>query len=175
LSPQRRNFSGLGVLMAQRRYQEVLDRTADQDDSDNNVILSVRGIALFMSGHQAEGLVRLERAVKLDPDSLDNQAILGWAFAQDGQVAKAREILHRLQTAAGSRYVSPMLAAQVAAGLDDRDLAFAQLQQAFDLREPTLPDIGFDLSYDPIRADPRFRELLRKLKLDVFFPEVAKQ
>lgn len=175
LSPQRRNFSGLGVLMAQRRYQEVLDRTADQDGSDNNVILSVRGIALFMSGRQAEGLVRLERAVKLEPDSLDNQAILGWAFAQDGQTAKAREILQQLQKAARGRYVSPMLTAQVAVGLDDRDLAFAQLQQAFDLREPTLPDIGFDLTYDPIRSDPRFRDLLKKLKLDVFFPETAKQ
>jgi len=175
LSPQRRNFSGLGVLMAQRRYQEVLDRTADQDGSDNNVILSVRGIALFMSGRQAEGLVRLERAVKLEPDSLDNQAILGWAFAQDGQTAKAREILQQLQKAARGRYVSPMLTARVAVGLDDRDLAFAQLQQAFDLREPTLPDIGFDLTYDPIRSDPRFRDLLKKLKLDVFFPETAKQ
>jgi len=28
------------------------------------------------------------------------------------------------------------------------------LQKAFDLREPTLPDIGRDLSYDPIRFDP---------------------
>jgi hypothetical protein len=67
-----------------------------------------------------------------------------------------------------------MLVAQVAAGLNDRDLAFAQLQKAFDLREPTLPDIGFDFSYDPIRADPRFQELMKKLKLDVFFPLAAK-
>jgi len=33
------------------------------------------------------------------------------------------------------------------------------LQKAFDLREPTLPDIGRDLSYDPIRSDPCFQDL----------------
>jgi hypothetical protein len=36
-----------------------------------------------------------------------------------------------------------------------------------------LPFIGDDFFYDPIRDDPRFRELLRKMKLDVFFPDAA--
>lgn len=173
LSPRRKNLVGLAELIAQRRFQELVERTADEDKSDNSLILSMRGLALFETGHQSEGIERLERAAKLDPDSLDNQARLGWAYGRAGQTAKAREILQQLQAAAKHRYVSPMLAAQVAAGLDDRDLAFAQLQQAFDLREPTLPTIGFDLSFDPIRADPRFRDLLKKLKLDVFFPEAA--
>jgi TolB-like protein/Tfp pilus assembly protein PilF len=180
LSPPRKDRSDLDLMLvgtskiARRRFQDLVDRTDAQEKSDNPRVLLLRGTALFAVGRQSEGLERLERAAKLDPDSLGNQAALGWAVAQAGQGAKAREIVQRLQEATTHRYVSPMLVAQVAAGLNDRDLAFAQLQKAFDLREPTLPDIGFDFSYDPIRADPRFQELMKKLKLDVFFPLAAK-
>jgi 3-deoxy-D-manno-octulosonate 8-phosphate phosphatase KdsC-like HAD superfamily phosphatase len=69
--------------------------------------------------------------------------------------------------------VSPIFVAKVAAGLDDRDLAFQKLQEAYELHDGELPFIGDDIEYEPIREDPRFRELLRKMKLDVFFPEAA--
>jgi 3-deoxy-D-manno-octulosonate 8-phosphate phosphatase KdsC-like HAD superfamily phosphatase len=62
----------------------------------------------------------------------------------------------------------------VAAGLDDRDLAFNKLQEAYELRDARLPFMGDDFEYEPIRDDPRFRELLRKMKLDVFFPEATR-
>ena len=39
------------------------------------------------------------------------------------------------------------------------------------MRDPHLPSIGNDPVFDPIRADPRFRDLLKRLKLDVYFPE----
>ncbi|HEX3121909.1 MAG TPA: hypothetical protein VHQ21_01300, partial [Rhodanobacteraceae bacterium] len=99
--------------------------------------------------------------------------LLAWYHGERGvQKVSGTE---QLQEAATHRFVSPLLSAQVAAGLDDRELAFAQLHKAFDLREPTLPDIGFDFSYDPIRADPRFQDLMKKLKLDVFFPLEARK
>lgn len=75
-------------------------------------------------------------------------------------------------TAMGAtRFVSPRALAIVASGLNDRDLALAQLEGAFELRDPHLPSIGNDPTFDPIRDDPRFRDLLKRLKLDVYFPE----
>jgi tetratricopeptide (TPR) repeat protein len=175
LEPRRKKFGDLATLVASRRFDELLMRTKDEDDSGNFRILLMRGTALIETGRQAEGLADLERAKQLQPDSLDVLATLGWAEGHAGQTARARGIVQQLRVAAANRFVSPMLIAQVAAGLNDRDLAFAQLQRAFEQRDPTLPDIGVDLTYDPIRADPRFRDLLKKMKLDVFFPEKAQQ
>lgn len=170
LSPQKKNMAGLGVLLAERRYQDVLNLTADEASSENRSLLGFRGIALFHTGNQTEGLARLERGMELYPDFLSLQANLGWAYGRAGQTAKARGILDHLLATAKSRFVSPLELAQVAAGLDDRDLAFAQLEQAFEQRDPNLPFIGSDANFDPIRTDPRFRDLLKRLKLDVFFP-----
>jgi adenylate cyclase len=173
LSPKRKNFAGAMLMLGAGRYQEALDLTSDDADSDSLAVLSIRGTALFHTGHHAEGLERMERLAKLKPDFLEAQASLGWAYAQVGKAAKAREIVRQLQAAARNRFVSPLAVAVVAAGLNDRELAFAQLDKAFDLRDPNLPFVGLNRDFDPIRADPRFRELLVKLKLDVFFPESA--
>jgi adenylate cyclase len=175
LAPEPNDIPGVGTFLNQRRYQEVLDLTAKYAAPDATDNLIERGMALIQTGHHEEGLQRLERAVQLHPERLSRKARLGWAYAQAGETAKAREIIVQLQKMAGSRFVSPLEVATVAAGLNDRELAFAQLDKAFASRDPNLPFIGENLEYDPIRSDPRFREMLRKLKLDVFFPEVVKK
>ena len=43
------------------------------------------------------------------------------------------------------------------------------------MRDPIHPFIGVDIIYDFIRDDPCFRDLLKRLKLDVFFPETVKK
>jgi hypothetical protein len=76
-----------------------------------------------------------------------------------------------MRAMSATRFISPRLLAIVASGLNDRDLALAQLARAFELRDPYLPNIGNDPAFDPIRSDPRFRDLLKRLKLEVYFPE----
>jgi adenylate cyclase len=173
LSADRSQIVGLGLLISQRRYQEVLDLTAGYASPNATDYLENRAIALLKTGHPDEALRRLERSSSLHPHSLRGLAVLGWAYGQAGQVEKARAIIGRFEALSKVGFVSPILAAKVAAGLDDRDLAFARLQEAYDLRDGQLPFIGDDFFYDPIRDDPRFRELLRKMKLDVFFPDAA--
>jgi len=173
LSADRNEIAGLGLLISQHRYQEVLDLTARYSSPQTTEYLPSRAIALLKTGHPDEALRRLERHSDLRPDLLSRLALLGWAYGQAGQVEKARAIIGRLEAASKNGFVSPIFVARVAAGLDDRDLAFAKLQEAYDLRDGQLPFIGDDVFYDPIREDPRFRELLRKLKLDVYFPEKA--
>jgi tetratricopeptide (TPR) repeat protein len=164
---------GLGLLISQRRYQEVLDLTANYASPQATDYLEERAIALLKTGHPEEALRMLERWSALHPDSLSRLAELGWAYGQAGQGEKARAIISRFQALSKSGFVSPILFAKVAAGLDDRDLAFEKLQEAYELHDGQLPFIGDDIEYEPIRDDPRFRELLRKMKLDVYFPDAA--
>jgi hypothetical protein len=49
----------------------------------------------------------------------------------------------------------------------DYDRAIDWLEKAYEVHHPGLPYVGFHPIYDPLRADPRFQELVRRMK----FPE----
>ncbi len=51
------------------------------------------------------------------------------------------------------------------ADLGDKDQAFRWLNTAYQERDVALPGLKTDFSLDPIRSDPRFAELVRKVGL----------
>ena len=53
----------------------------------------------------------------------------------------------------------------VYAGLEDKNQTFTWLQKAFDQREADLALVQVDPIFDSLRADPRYLDLLRRMKL----------
>ena len=51
------------------------------------------------------------------------------------------------------------------AGLGDKDQAFACLDKAYELRDSGIVFIKVDPLFDPLRDDPRFKNLLRRIGL----------
>ena len=47
----------------------------------------------------------------------------------------------------------------------DYDRAMDWLEEAFEVRDPILTGIGTSPLYDPLRSDPRFQDLLRRMNL----------
>jgi tetratricopeptide (TPR) repeat protein len=47
----------------------------------------------------------------------------------------------------------------------DYDQAMNWLEEAFEVRNPNTPYIGFEPIWDPVRSNPRFQDLLRKMGL----------
>ncbi|UCG98436.1 MAG: tetratricopeptide repeat protein, partial [Burkholderiales bacterium] len=129
------------------------------------------GVALFQDGQHEEGLRILEERATANPKSPYHLAMLGWAYGRAGQATKARDVLQRLTGMDKTRRISPVWLAWVHAGLDDRETAFAQLELAYERRDPSMAFIGSFWTFDSIRDDPRFRSLLSRMKLDVYFPE----
>jgi hypothetical protein len=39
------------------------------------------------------------------------------------------------------------------------------LEKAFEFHDPNLPYVGFEPIWDPLRSDPRFQDLLRRMNL----------
>ena len=56
--------------------------------------------------------------------------------------------------------------AAIYSGLDNKDQAFRWLEKAYDERNLFLRFINTDPVWDPLRDDPRFKELLKKMGLD---------
>jgi len=63
------------------------------------------------------------------------------------------------------RYLSPFWPAFLYAGLNDRDQAFAWLERAYQEHDWCIVHLKDDLIWNPIRSDPRFTDLLRRVGL----------
>jgi hypothetical protein len=77
------------------------------------------------------------------------------------------DVLRRLEKLERAGYATPMARAAVYIGLGRNDEALEQLERAFKIRDSTLPFARVIPTYDSIRSDPRFKDLMRR----VGFPE----
>jgi len=93
---------------------------------------------------------------------------LGRDFASSGyQVAmKAlyRKTLAFMEEAAKYAYVSSLHFAVIHAKLGQNDRAFAWLEKAFEERQPWLGQLRVDPQFEALRSDPRFADLVRRIK-----------
>jgi len=89
-------------------------------------------------------------------------SLRGYILAKSGRANEAREVLKRLEAAAGERYVPPYAMALVHAGLGERELVFEWLDKAYAARDVHLIYLPVDSKWDPFRADPRFAALLAR-------------
>jgi TolB-like protein/Flp pilus assembly protein TadD len=92
---------------------------------------------------------------------------LGYAYGITGRRREALELLGRLEKVSREQYVTPQHFAIVHLGLGDKDQAFAWLEKAYEDR--AFEVTGFSLLYDRLADDPRFQDLLRRMRL----PKVA--
>lgn len=82
-----------------------------------------------------------------------------------GKRAEARKVLEDLGEISKRKYVSSYFMAGILAALGELDQAFGWLEKAFAERDPSLTLIRVDPVFDPIRSDPRFANLLRRVGL----------
>jgi tetratricopeptide (TPR) repeat protein len=92
-------------------------------------------------------------------------AALGHACALAGRTEEAREMLARLTELSKQKHVSPYDLTILHAGLGDRDRALECLERAYDIRSEALVWLKVDPRLDPLRDDPRFLDLLRRVGL----------
>jgi TolB-like protein/cytochrome c-type biogenesis protein CcmH/NrfG len=98
----------------------------------------------------------------------NNPAMLmayGHALAVSGDKAGARKVLTELQQLSKSRYVPSLYPAVMYTGLGELDQAFAWLDKAYRERNDRLVYIAVEPIADPLRSDPRYRDLISRLHL----------
>jgi len=116
-------------------------------------------------GLLAEALAELQIGHRCCGDSLYSLAKLAHGFVLANKRDEARDILGQLNAFSRDRYVSPYDLALIHLGLDEREQAFAYLEQAFEHRSSWLGYLKLEPLLDPLRADPRFADLVRRVGL----------
>ena len=90
---------------------------------------------------------------------------LAYIYGRSGQRVQARQALERLQQLNLQQPVDAGAIVQAYIGIDNNDQAFVWREKAYAQRPSPLTGLKVDPLYDPLRSDPRFQELLRRVGL----------
>jgi TolB-like protein/tetratricopeptide (TPR) repeat protein len=113
----------------------------------------------------AEALQQFSEARKLSSDHPAIMALYGHTLALAGDRAGARRTLADLHLLAQSRYVSSLYFAAVYTGLGEKSTAMHWLDKAYKERNDRLLYLNVDPMADPLRSEPRFQDLMKRLHL----------
>jgi eukaryotic-like serine/threonine-protein kinase len=127
----------------------------------------------FWLGHSALGLVHLRggnpaAAIPELQGARMGHYAYGWsgcAYVLAGETDKAEGLLREIEGARQRRYVSWMPDAMIYAEMGDSNAAFARLETAFRNRDFQLCFLQTEPVFDKLRGDPRYKALLRQMKL----------
>jgi TolB-like protein/DNA-binding winged helix-turn-helix (wHTH) protein/Flp pilus assembly protein TadD len=122
------------------------------------------GLAYEKKGDFDRALQELEEARRMDDNSGILEMLAG-TYAAAGRPDEARKITKEMVERSTKLYICAYEVATTYAGLKDRESAFLWLRKSLDERADCSPWIAADPKLDPLRTDPRFQDLLRRLGL----------
>lgn len=182
-------------LMSQGRFEETLAIAERSAREDPVAILAVHGLGMvyFYARRYEDALGAFRKALELDPNyfwSLLRRAqtkeqlgrvgeataefeklgpaaevFLARAYALGGKTQSARQILSRILSDPNRSKEFTYEIALVYAGLKENDKALDWLERAYNDRSYHMIYIKIDPRLDPLRADPRFAALVRRVGL----------
>jgi uncharacterized protein HemY len=110
-----------------------------------------------------EAIDTYQKMRSLSGASTAEVAALGQAYAKGGIRGYDLWELQRLREESRHRYVKPAAFAFAYAALGEKDQAFSYLEKAYENRDSELTRLQTNPRLDPLRSDPRFQDLLRRM------------
>ena len=123
------------------------------------------GLSYLKLGRNDEAVAALEKAVELTNRSGITLGDLGYVYGVTGNRAQALAAIKELETKYLQSEAIGQYIAAVYAGLGDKDKAFEWLEKDFQVRNGKLAEIRWQLQFDDLRGDPRYKNLLKRMNL----------
>jgi TolB-like protein/lipoprotein NlpI len=153
-----------------RQYDQAIEalRNVAKLDSNSGTMRLEIGIALLGKRKYPEAIASLQDAAAREASSGTTAlAMLGYAYGRAGEKDRAQEILRQITRNSDGRYFKPTACALVCVGLGDYDQSISWLQKAYvEERGVYLTHLNVEPPWDPLRSDPRFIDILKKMGLE---------
>jgi TolB-like protein/DNA-binding winged helix-turn-helix (wHTH) protein/Tfp pilus assembly protein PilF len=153
------------LLVIARSYDESILQSRKTIEMDPNFSLAHNQLAqAYLQKHMPEEAVpELQKAVQLSGGSPTCVASLARAYVASGKRSEAVKLLNDLKKRSSPGYSDASEIAAIYASLGDADQAMDWLEKAYE--ERFNPGVLIRPGYDPLRSDPRFQDLLRRVGL----------
>jgi TolB-like protein/Flp pilus assembly protein TadD len=157
-------FAGVSLAWAYyfaHRYEEAIEQNRKVLELDPRFVFAHwnTGMAQSQADRHDEAVKSLRRAVELSEGGLAFKAHLAYACGRAGCGDEARTLLGELEGHAIARYVPAYYFAVAHLGLGETDAAIENLRRAMEERSGFLAYLRVEPMFDPLRDDPRFKEL----------------
>ena len=150
-----------------RRYDEAAELSRQLRQKEPNYFPATWTIGM-VAAHKGDfdtAITAWRRARDLAGSDPISEAGLGWSLGIAGRTEEALSILDDFKKRQGEQYFSNYSIAWVYLGLKDWDSTFEWLEKAYEEREGLIIQLAAESLWDPLRDDPRFRDLLGRLGL----------
>jgi TolB-like protein/Tfp pilus assembly protein PilF len=156
------------MLFYARRYDDAVQelRSVLAVRPDDAFALWILGFALIANHHPQEAVPVLEKGVSTSNRSPAIVGLLVHAYAQAGRRADALRLLEELKRRKQTGYVPAAAFVKAYLGLGEYDQAFFWLEEAYKEQSNLLQFLEVHPIFDPVRDDPRFKDLVRRVGLN---------
>jgi TolB-like protein/DNA-binding winged helix-turn-helix (wHTH) protein/Tfp pilus assembly protein PilF len=153
------------LLVIAHSYDESIRQSQRAIEMDPNFAMAHNqlGQAYLQKGMFEPAVAQLQTAVQLSAGSPGCVANLARAYAASGKKEEAVKFLSELKTHSNSTYSHGSEIATVYASLGDFNQAFLWLEKAYE--ERFNPGVLLRPGFDPLRPDPRFQDIVRRVGL----------
>jgi len=161
------NINLCQVYIYARRYDEAITQCRKTLELDERFARahSILGAAYEQKGMYKEAISEFRTNVTYNPADSLAVARLGHAYALSGDIAEARKILAELEQRARSGFVPPAELAALHLALGEKEQALRLLEAAYAAHDGWLMALNVEPRFDPLRSEPRFQELVRRMGL----------
>ena len=116
-----------------------------------------------------DAIAELEKGLTFSGRRTLMVGVLGNVYGKAGRLSDAQEVLTELRDLERQQAVPSFYFALVYVGVGDTERAIDALEQAYEERTGVMVFLKVEPIWDPLRSDPRFQDLLRRMN----FPETA--
>jgi Tfp pilus assembly protein PilF len=125
----------------------------------------ILGLIFIAEGRYPDAIQALRRAIELGGDYDLQYAALITAYVRAGDRAGARRLMGELTERAQRGEFGPFTLGVAYGALGDLDRGIAELRRGVEERDIFMPEVFFDPLLDPLRQDPRFRDIEKLMGL----------
>jgi tetratricopeptide (TPR) repeat protein len=153
------------VLLIARRYDEAIQQSLKTMEMDPRFAVGHYQLGqAFVQKHMYDkGIAELQKAIGFSGGNKTFRSALAYAYAASGRRNEALEILNDLKNRLNNGFSNASEIALIYVGLDEKDQAMTWLEKAYG--ERFNPSVLIRPCFDPLRSDPRFQDLLRRIGL----------
>jgi TolB-like protein/tetratricopeptide (TPR) repeat protein/predicted Ser/Thr protein kinase len=158
--------SEAGLLLNAHHDEEAikeLKATLNQDPNFVGALFRLRDV-YYLEGKYRDAAEALQKALVLNNDTVGAAAMARVSSEEDFREA-IRGQLELLKSSAKNRYVSPGGLASISMLAGEKEEALEWLEKAYEVRDPRLAGLKSNLMFSPLRSDPRFQDVERRVGL----------